>query len=102
MASTLLSAVVNAAPNRRLLGYGYLEQMRDVLPSMALAAVMFAAVSALGRPPLAPLGLLAVQVPVGIAVYGGLALLFRMESLRYLLDMLKRLLGRRSAGRETV
>ena len=102
VASTLLSAVVNAAPNRRLLGYGYLEQMRDVLPSMALAAVMFAAVSALGRLPLAPLMLLAVQVLVGIAVYGGLALLFRMESLRYLLDMLKRLLGRRAAGRETV
>ena len=39
--STLISAFVNASPNRKLLGYGYLEQMKDVLPSMALAVVMF-------------------------------------------------------------
>ena len=98
VASTLLSAVVNATPNRRLLGYGYLEQMRDVLPSMGLALVMFAAVYALGLLPLSPLPMLLVQVIAGGAIYGGLALLFKMESMRYLIDALRGLLGRLRGG----
>lgn len=101
VASTLLSAAVNASPNRRLLGYGYLEQMRDVLPPMGLSAVMFIAVSAVGLLPLAPLPLLALQVAAGAAIYGGLALLLRLESLRYLTDMLRGLLARRRGEERT-
>lgn len=95
VASTLLAAVVNASPNRKLLGYGYLEQMRDVLPALALSAVMFAAVWALGQVPLSPLPLLVLQVLAGAAIYGGLALLLRLESMRYLIDMLRGLPARR-------
>ena len=95
VASTLLAAVVNASPNRRLLGYGYLEQMRDVLPAMGLAAVMFAAVWSLGRLPLAPLPMLVLQVLAGAVIYGGLALVLRLESMRYLMDMLRGLSARR-------
>lgn len=93
--STLLSAFVNAAPNRKLLGYGYLEQMRDVLPSMALSAVMFLVVSAVGLLHLHPFVQLLVQVFTGALVYGGLALLFKLESMRYLLGMLRDMLQRR-------
>jgi len=88
--STLLSAVVNASPNRRLMGYGYLEQMKDVLPSIALSLVMFAAVSAAGMLPLPTILLLCVQIITGMLVYGALALLFRLEAAQYLLDMAKK------------
>ena len=84
--STLLSAVVNASPNKKLLDYGYLEQMKDVLPSVAMALIMFAAVSLLGRLSLSPLPMLVVQIAAGVAVYGGMALIFRPESARYLLE----------------
>lgn len=84
--STLLSAVVNASPNKKLLDYGYLEQMKDVLPSAAMALIMFAAVSLLGRLSLSPLPMLVVQIAAGVAVYGGMALIFRPESARYLLE----------------
>jgi len=99
VASTLLSAVVNAVPNRKLLGYGYLEQMRDILPQATLAIVMFLAVSAVKLFPLTPASLLPIQVLVGLVVYGGLALAFRMEGVGYLLDMFRRLV-RKHAGRE--
>lgn len=88
--STLISAFVNAEPNRRLLGYGYLEQMRDVLPSLGLSLVLFIAVRALGSAltlPSAPL--LAVQVLAGAALYAALALALRLESARYLLTALR-------------
>lgn len=84
--STLLSAVVNASPNKKLLDYGYLEQMKDVLPSVAMALIMFAAVSFLGRLSLSPLPMLVVQIAAGVAVYGGMALIFKPESARYLLE----------------
>lgn len=93
--STLLAAVVNASPNRRLLGYGYLEQMRDVLPAMGLSLIMFLAVSALRRLPLAPFPLLVCQTAAGVVIYGALSLLLRLESMRYLTDMLRGLLTRR-------
>lgn len=84
--STLLSAVVNASPNKKLLDYGYLEQMKDVLPSVAMALIMFAAVSLLGRLSLSPLPMLVLQIAAGVAVYGGMALIFKPESARYLLE----------------
>lgn len=96
--STLLSAVVNATPNRKLLGYGYLEQMRDILPQAFLSIVMFLGVSLLGRLPLPPAGLLLLQVLAGVALYAGLALALRMEGMAYLLDTAKKLLHKR-AGR---
>ena len=96
--STLLAAVVNASPNRRLLGYGYLEQMRDVLPAMGLSLIMFLTVSALGRLPLAPFPLLVCQTAAGVVIYGALSLLLRLESMRYLTDMLRGLLARRREG----
>jgi len=90
--STLLSAVVNAMPNRKLLGYGYLEQMRDILPQAALAMVMFLAVSAVGLLPLALAGRLLIQVLVGVVVYGGLALALRMEGMQYLLAIVRKII----------
>ncbi len=96
--STLLAAVVNTSPNRRLLGYGYLEQMRDVLPAMGLSLIMFLTVSALGRLPLAPFPLLVCQTAAGVVIYGALSLLLRLESMRYLTDMLRGLLARRREG----
>ena len=56
---------------------------------------MFAAVWALGQVPLSPLPLLVLQVLAGATIYGGLALLLRLESMRYLMDMLRGLAARR-------
>ena len=86
VASTLLSAAVNASPNKKLLNYGYLEQMKDVLPSAAMALGMFFAVSLVGRLALPALPLLMIEVVAGVAVYGGLALLFKPESARWLME----------------
>ena len=93
--STLLSAVVNASPNRKLLGYGYLEQMKDVLPSIALSLVMFLAVRAVGMIQLPAILMLPVQILAGAAVYAALALLLRLESAKYLMEMGQKILRRK-------
>ena len=90
----MISSFVNASPNRKLLGYGYGEQMKDILPSLLSSLFMCAAVLLMGRLPLSPLPLLLVQVLTGVILYVGLALITRSDSLPYLVTTLRRLLGK--------
>ncbi|MCD8082766.1 MAG: lipopolysaccharide biosynthesis protein [Clostridiales bacterium] len=86
-----LCTFVNAAPNRRLLGYRIREQWMDVMPSLFLSVLMCGAVMALGAwMPVASAWLkLVLQILCGALVYMLLAWLCRMESFFYLLDMVK-------------
>lgn len=42
--SNIISQIVNSWPNRKLLSYSYLEQVRDIVPNIGLAAIMGAVV----------------------------------------------------------
>lgn len=92
--SSVVSAAVNAHPNKELLNYGYLEQMRDILPTLALSMVMFGVVYAMNALALPTALLLVLQVLAGVAVYGGLALLFKVESVQYVLQIARKLIKR--------
>ena len=89
--TSVIGTAVNAYPNKKLIHYGYLEQMRDVLPIMLLSLVMFGAVHALNALALPTVVLLALQMLAGAAVYGGLAILFKLESAQFLLQAAGRL-----------
>ena len=95
--STVISSFVNAFPNKKLIHYGYWEQIRDILPPIGMSLVMFLAVSALGRLPLGSLPLLLVQTAAGVLLYGGMSLLFKPESFRCLVQMAAAL-RRKAAG----
>lgn len=87
---------INAAPNRKLLGYGAGRQWMDVIPAAVLSAVMCAAVMAAGGV-MGQANLfvkLGVQIVLGAGVYVLLAWLFRMESFGYLLETVKSRLGK--------
>ena len=81
---------VNAWPNKKLLGYGIGTQWADILPSAALSLVMGAGVYGLGLA--LPGGAwirLCLQIVSGIGIYAVLAMVFRMESFFYLIQMVK-------------
>lgn len=84
-----LCTFVNAAPNRKLLKYGIFHQWIDVMPPAALSAVMCAAVMAAGgfMGEISVWLKLILQIFWGTAVYVLLAWAFRLESFRYLRDM---------------
>lgn len=86
-----LCTFVNAAPNKKLLGYSIWDQWRDVMPPALLSAVMCVVVMAAGKwlVFLPVLVRLAVQILIGVVVYAALAGIFRLESFRYLWDMVK-------------
>ena len=87
-----LCTFVNAAPNKKLLGYSITHQWMDVMPSAALSVVMGVAVWFVGRlmPGVNVWLTLVVQIGCGVAVYAGLAWVFKMESFRYLCEMVRR------------
>ena len=89
--SSVIASVVNAWPNKKLINYGYLEQIRDLLPCMLLSLVMFFVVHAMNALALPTVVLLALQMLAGAAVYGGLAILFKLESAQFLLQAAGRL-----------
>lgn len=89
--SSLVSAAINAHPNKALIGYGYLEQMRDILPIIVLSVIMFGVVYAMNLLAIPTAVLLVLQVAAGMATYGVLAVVFRLESVQFLLQIVRRL-----------
>lgn len=89
LATSLINQMVNAWPNRKLLNYTYLEQLRDIFPSVALSLAMVLCVDQVQRLQLPDLATLAIQIPLGVAVYVAGSAVFRLEAFRYVLGMLK-------------
>lgn len=93
----VLSQIINSWPNRRLLGYGYLHQLRDLLPSIVLAVVSGVAAYGIGMMQL-PIHLalvITLQVIVGAVTYLALSYLFRIDSLLYLFQAIKPIVVRK-------
>lgn len=91
--SCLIAMAVNAWPNRKLLGYSLLSQLKDILPPAALALVMGVCVWCVGLLGLGDLPTLALQIFVGVLVYAALSALLKVDSFLYLLGFLRRRRG---------
>lgn len=80
----LYGASVNALPNKKLIGYSYGEQLRDIAPSIGLGLLSGVVAYAVGRLPLNIYLLLILQFLIGIGVYWIIAKLLKFESYQYL------------------
>lgn len=87
--NTAVATAVNTAPNRKLIGYRYRDQITDIVPNLLLSVVMGVVVYALNLLSISPLVLLLLQALTGVVVYVGLSVLTRNESFFYLLQMLR-------------
>ena len=84
-----ISTFINSYPNKKLMGYSYLEQWKDIFPSFALAILMGTLVFPLQYLPLATWICLIIQIVVGATIYILLSKLFKLESFSYLLSTIK-------------
>lgn len=89
MLSGVISTFVNAWPNRKVIGYSYLEQVKDICPAFILAAVSAAVAFPIGTLALPDIATILLQAAVMAACYLGLSKLFRVEALGYLLSTAK-------------
>lgn len=93
--STLTSMLINSWPNKKLLNYSFLEQMKDILPSILLATGMGLAVYLIGFLPFPTFPLLIIQVICGGIFYIVGSAVFRLEPFNYLLEIIKPVVEKR-------
>lgn len=84
----LLSTVINAHPNKKLIHYSYFEQWKDVLPSLILSSVMAVCVYFVSFLAVNPVIVLGLQFFIGCIIYFGLAALFKLDVFVYLVSNL--------------
>lgn len=89
LVSCVLSQIINSWPNKRLLEYGYLEQLRDLISGVILAVIMGICVYFIGYINLPNIIVLIIQVIVGATIYIVMSIVFRLESFLYLWNMVK-------------
>lgn len=87
LVSSVLSQIINSWPNRKLLNYGYLEQLKDILPGIALAVFMGCCVNIVTLFQLSNVVTLLIQIPMGAVIYIATSSLLHLESFEYLMDM---------------
>lgn len=85
----LICQFVNAVPNIRLIGYKYIRQLGDIVPSVLLACLMGAAVYSVTLIGLGNLATILIQIPLGVAVYVLLSVISRNDSFYYILSIIK-------------
>lgn len=87
--SGVINQVINAWPNKKLMNYGYKEQIKDLLPGLFLALIMGCCVYPIKFLGFSDILTITLQVTIGAIVYVGLSILFKIESFSYILNMIK-------------
>ena len=94
---SIASQLINAWPNRKLLDYSYWRQLWDMLPAILLSAGMAAVVGLVLLLGLGDLPTLLLQVPLGVLIYVLGSVLFKVESFRFLWELVKNYRNRKGA-----
>lgn len=95
--TSMIALVINTWPNKKLMNYGYFEQMKDIIPNFLLSVFMagcvycvnFINLKVILGSTLGNILTLIIQVVLGIVIYIGIAALFKLESFNYCLNIVK-------------
>lgn len=94
MVSCLIAALLNASSNKKLIGYTIKQQFLDVFPSLIMSLLIFVGVQGLLE--IIPTSNQWVQLISGcfvaMAFYIGASVLFKVESFRYMVTTLSRMI----------
>lgn len=95
LVSNVANQFINSYPNRKLLDYKYLEQIKDMLPSILISVSMAVIVYFVGLLQLPLIVLMIIQIIVGATYYIGLSYLFKVDSFDYVQATIKQILASR-------
>lgn len=97
--SSVLSQIINSWPNRKLLHYSYLEQMKDIMPGILLAVFMGGCISLIAWSGFPDVIIMALQVSCGAVIYIGTSMILKLDSFYYLLGVVKPYLTGKRLGK---
>lgn len=84
----LVETFINAWPNKKLINYGYFQQVKDISPSFVISILMYFCIIILNLLQLNLVFKLFIQIIMGLCVYFMLALITKNESFIYLLNLI--------------
>lgn len=95
LVSSVISQIINSWPNKKLLGYSYIEQLRDILPSILLAVFMGIIIFLIGLIKMPIIVSLVVQVVIGGVIYIAGAKILKIDTFEYIMEIVKGILNKK-------
>lgn len=87
--SNIISQLINSWPNKKLLNYRYLEQLKDILPGILLAVFMGGCMGLVSLLGLSDIVTLVIQIPLGLTIYLVCSALLKFDTFEYLWHVIK-------------
>jgi len=87
--TSLINQLINSWPNKKLLSYGYKEQIKDILPAVLLALFMGCCIYPIQLLNLPNILTLLLQIPSGVIIYVVGSKLLKIDSFGYLWEIVK-------------
>lgn len=87
--TTFVNQILNSWPNKKMMNYGYLEQLKDITPSVLLSVGMGLCIYPIQNIGFNDLITVILQVIAGMLIYVMGSKLFKIDSFIYLWDMIK-------------
>lgn len=91
---SFVGQIINSWPNRKLLRYRYIDQVKDMLPQIMLSLAMGGVVYSVNFLHLGSIASLCVQVPLGAVLYIGVSAVLKLDSFQYVFGVVKDFLTR--------
>ena len=85
---SFIALLINSIPCKKLIDYGFFEQMKDVAPAILTASVMGIVVSCVGKLPFNDIVIIFTQLIIGFVVYALLALLTKQKPALLIIDLI--------------
>lgn len=87
--SSILSQIINSWPNKKLLNYSYIEQLKDIIPYILISLIMGIIVYLINFLSLPIIITLIIQIIVGIFIYYIGLKIIKDDSLAYIINTIK-------------
>ncbi len=95
LVTSLLSQIINSWPNKKLLNYSYIDQLKDILPQICLSLMMGAIAFLVQFIGLNNILTLLIQIIISVVVYIWGSKIFHIDSYKYLIDTVKGIFNKR-------
>lgn len=89
LANSVIAQIINSWPNRKLLNYNYIDQIKDILPGILLAVFMGVCIYPISLLHFHRTIVLIIQVIIGAAFYVIGSIILKLDSFQYLLGIVK-------------
>ena len=94
--ASIFYTIVSSFVYQKNLGYRIIDQITDLLPTILLSLVMFLIAYSVSFLNLSNFVTLVLQVLIGVIVYVGGSILFKIDSFYNLLDIIKNIVGKKN------